>query len=149
MRRKQYSMLSDGEQRRYDKASNPETSAERLTELSAVPHLRSAVAGNAATPANLLEHLAQDQDPQVRLAVAGNPKSEDLASWQESDYRQLDARPGFAEIRALSPLGGALSGGAPSADALANPTTPVSGWQPLRTSHGAGDHGGDVSRSQR
>src|SRR4051812_555878 len=56
-------------------AGNPSTSAERLTELSAYPELRILVVGNPAAPASLLEHLAHDQDAQVREKVASNPNT--------------------------------------------------------------------------
>lgn len=58
-----------------EEANHPETSAERLIELSADAHLRSVVASNPSAPASLLEQLAEDQDPQVRLGVAGNPNT--------------------------------------------------------------------------
>ncbi|HET8843057.1 MAG TPA: HEAT repeat domain-containing protein [Ktedonobacteraceae bacterium] len=56
-------------------ASHPATSAQRLETLSADASLRAIVARNAAASAHLLEHLAQDQDSQVRRAVAGNPNT--------------------------------------------------------------------------
>lgn len=56
-------------------ASNSATSAQCLEPLRSNPHLRSAIAGNPAAPAQVLEQLATDQDAQVREQVAGNPNT--------------------------------------------------------------------------
>ena len=68
-------MVDEPEQEGQDEASNPVTSAQRLTELSADPHLRLVMASNPSAPVKLLEQLSQDQDEQVRQAVAGNPNT--------------------------------------------------------------------------
>ncbi|HET8844617.1 MAG TPA: hypothetical protein VFN35_24315, partial [Ktedonobacteraceae bacterium] len=56
-------------------AYNTATSVERLVELSEDPALRIMVAGNPASPTNLLALLAQDHDVQVREQVASNPNT--------------------------------------------------------------------------
>src|SRR4051812_32448940 len=56
-------------------ACNPTTGAEQLEALSIDPRLRPLVAGNPATPADLLKRLTWDQDIQVRRAVASNPNT--------------------------------------------------------------------------
>lgn len=58
-----------------EETSNLTTSAQHLESLCADPGQRITVANNPATPANLLERLAHDQDGQVRQAVAGNPNT--------------------------------------------------------------------------
>jgi hypothetical protein len=58
-----------------DAARNPETSIERLIELSKSKDVltRMGVSANPATPKSLLAKLALDKDWGVRMAVAKNP----------------------------------------------------------------------------
>lgn len=59
---------------RYE-ARNAATNVERLEELSDTSTAQIMVARNPVTPARLLERLAQDQNAQVRAAVASNPNT--------------------------------------------------------------------------
>src|SRR4051794_2518838 len=86
-RRSSFTCVSEEARRSYpamfeEEARNSNTSAQRLQALSTDPCLRIIIAGNPATPAGLLEHLAQDQDEGVRQAVTGNANT----PWQTLEH---------------------------------------------------------------
>ncbi len=56
-------------------ASNPDTPAQRLEELSTDPHLNLMVASNPGAPESLLERLSRHQSGEIRRAVALNPNT--------------------------------------------------------------------------
>ncbi|HET8841214.1 MAG TPA: hypothetical protein VFN35_07085 [Ktedonobacteraceae bacterium] len=58
--------------------ADPDGATELLADPGASLHQRLTVAGNPSTSENMLGHLAQDQDAQVRQAVAANPNT----SWE-------------------------------------------------------------------
>lgn len=56
-------------------ATDAQTAPERLIELGAIGEIRLLVAANTGTPSAYLEELSQDENEQVRRAVAQNPNT--------------------------------------------------------------------------
>lgn len=68
-------MVDEPEQPWKEEASRPETSAQRLIELSADPQLHRIITANPSAPGNLLAQLAQNKDHLIRKAIASNPNT--------------------------------------------------------------------------